>query len=124
MLGFKRTFERVANINTHFLPAMGYRVQIYPKRYFDPEVKAEMVQYKLDYKKTVKRLRDEYWERQTEIENEWIEDYRERRKDKEERDLRRFRTSIVKIAMHTHNHVEDLKQREDKRNKMFIKKDI
>jgi hypothetical protein len=62
-----------------------------------------------EYKKLMKEYRKEhkrkFWEVQTKIENKYIEDYREQQKQKEIRDMQKYRTSVCKISMHTHNHL-------------------
>jgi len=54
----------------------------------------------------------EYWQRQTQVENAYIEQWRAERIAKQRRDMDRWRTSICTIAMHTKKQLNDLRERE------------
>ena len=58
-----------------------------------------------DYKKKVSVVRlghmKHYWDEQTQIENAYLENYKQDRLAKQRRDLDHWRTSICNIAMHT-----------------------
>ncbi len=64
----------------------------------------------------------EYWERQTQVENAYLEKFREERMAKQKRDLDRWRTSICNIALHTKKQITELQQKENRLlQKMKIK---
>lgn len=56
----------------------------------------------------------EYWERQTQVENAYLEKFREERTAKQKRDLDRWRTSICNIALHTKKQITELQQKENR----------
>ena len=43
----------------------------------------------------------QYWEEQTQIENAFLDKFKQERIEKQKRDLDRWRTAICNIAMHT-----------------------
>ena len=43
----------------------------------------------------------EYWERQTQVENAYIETWQAERREKQRRDLDKWRTAVCNISMHT-----------------------
>ena len=56
----------------------------------------------------------EYWERQTQVENAYLDKFREERMAKQKRDLDRWRTSICNIALHTKKQITELQQKENR----------
>lgn len=54
----------------------------------------------------------QYWERQTQVENAYIEKWQAERMEKQRRDLDRWRTAICNIAMHTKKQIKDLQKKE------------
>jgi hypothetical protein len=69
------------------------------------EVNQHYLQEQREYKEQMKDLRkrhlQEYWQRQTQVENAYLERYKSERIEKQKRDMDRWRTAICKIAMHT-----------------------
>ena len=64
----------------------------------------------------------EYWERQTQVENTYLERYQTERIAKQRRDLDKWRTAICNISMHTKRQMNDLKKKEqDLLHKMRVR---
>jgi hypothetical protein len=61
-----------------------------------------------------KRHLQEYWQRQTQVENAYLERYKSERIEKQKRDMDRWRTAICKIAMHTKKQIDSLNQKESR----------
>jgi hypothetical protein len=61
----------------------------------------EQIKYKAEMKELRKKHLKEYWERQTQVENAYLDKFREDRMAKQKRDLDRWRTAICNISMHT-----------------------
>ena len=66
----------------------------------------------------------EYWERQTQVENAYLDKFREDRMAKQKRDLDRWRTAICKISMHTKKQITDLQSKESKLLQKMKVKDL
>jgi len=82
-------------------------------------VNTEFENEKRDYKKLLKSYRlkniSEYWERQTKVENEYIEKWNKLQQQKGARDLMNLRASVVKVAAGTQNHIKERTQNEAKK---------
>lgn len=80
------------------------------------EVNQHYLQEQREYKEQMKDLRkrhlQEYWQRQTQVENAYLERYKSERIEKQKRDMDRWRTAICKIAMHTKKQIDSLTQKE------------
>ena len=61
-----------------------------------------------------KRHLQEYWQRQTQVENAYLERYKSERIEKQKRDMDRWRTAICKISMHTKKQIDSLNQKESR----------
>ena len=61
-----------------------------------------------------KRHLQEYWQRQTQVENAYLERFKSERIEKQKRDMDRWRTAICKIAMHTKKQIDSLNQKESR----------
>ena len=61
-----------------------------------------------------KQLKEDYWRMQTQIENKHFEDLRKSMKEKNRRDMDRWRTSICTISKNTKDRITQLKAKEDK----------
>ena len=59
-----------------------------------------------------KRHLQEYWQRQTQVENAYLERFKAERIEKQKRDMDRWRTAICKIAMHTKKQIDSLNHKE------------
>lgn len=81
--------------------------------------KTEFAKERVEYKYLLKQYRmkniKEYWERQTQVENEYIADQNRIQTEKRHRDFMRQKESIVKIAAATQRHIEFQKRNEDKK---------
>jgi len=74
---------------------------------------------RLDYKKVLKeyRLRNikEYWARQTQVENEYIEKWNKMQEEKAKRDAIELRATVVRISAGTQHTINEKKKNEEKR---------
>lgn len=61
-----------------------------------------------------KQLKEDYWRMQTQIENKHFEDLRQSMKEKNRRDMDRWRTSICTISKNTKDRITQLRAKEDK----------
>jgi hypothetical protein len=68
----------------------------------------EQREYAAQMKELRKKHLKEYWERQTQVENAYLDKVREERMAKQKRDLDRWRTSICNIALHTKKQITEL----------------
>ena len=68
----------------------------------------EMVVYKKNLKEARKLNQRLFWENQTQVENEFIEEHREIQANKHYRDTAKFNNSIIKDAMKTHRNIVSL----------------
>lgn len=59
-----------------------------------------------------KKHLQEYWQRQTQVENAYLDKFKVERHDKQRRDLDKWRTAICRIAMHTKKQMDNLQTRE------------
>lgn len=57
----------------------------------------------------------EYWERQTQVENAYLERWMAEKREKQWRDLDRWRTAICNISMHTKKQMSELTKKEQER---------
>ena len=57
-----------------------------------------------------KKYRQEYWEEFTQQENQYLQEFEETRFQAWRTRERRFRASIIKIAMHTQRHLDYLRE--------------
>lgn len=68
------------------------------------------------YAEAMSKLRkqhlQEYWERQTQVENAYLERWQVERREKQRRDMDRWRTAICNIAMHTKKQITGLQKKE------------
>jgi hypothetical protein len=62
---------------------------------------SEQRAYEENMKELRKRHLQEYWQRQTQVENAYLDKFRQERLEKQKRDLDKWRTAICRIAMHT-----------------------
>jgi len=68
----------------------------------------------MDMKVKRKQLKEDYWRMQTQIENKHFEDLRQSMKEKNRRDMDRWRTSICTISKNTKDRITQLRAKEDK----------
>ena len=59
----------------------------------------------MDMKVKRKQLKEDYWRMQTQIENKHFEDLRKSMKEKNRRDMDRWRTSICTISKNTKDRI-------------------
>ena len=64
-----------------------------------------MKDYKEKMAETRKELWEQYWIDQTATENDFLDKAREGHKKKQLTQLNKWRTSVIKIAMHTRNKI-------------------
>ena len=82
------------------------------RRVYNQAYEDECRVYDVEMKKLRKDHIKEYWERQTQIENAYLEKWQGERVEKQRRDLDKWRTAICNIAMHTKKQIGDLKRKE------------
>jgi hypothetical protein len=72
-----------------------------------------------EYKKLLKSYRlkniSEYWERQTKVENEYIEKWNKLQQEKHHRDQMNLRASVVRVAAGTAHHIKERTENEAKK---------
>lgn len=82
-------------------------------------VNSEFEKERRDYKQLLKSYRlkniSEYWERQTKVENEYIEKWNKLQQEKGARDRMHLRASVVKVATGTQHHIKERTQNEAKK---------
>ncbi len=61
-----------------------------------------------------KKHLQEYWERQTQIENAYLDKFKVERVEKQKRDMDRWRTAICNISMHTKRQMRELQEKEQR----------
>lgn len=90
--------------------AFGYKT--YVQKRVDPVFEEEKRVYAEELSKMRKQHLKEYWERQTQVENAYLAKYQQERREKQKRDLDRWRTAICNISMHTKKQMLDLQKKE------------
>jgi len=93
-------------------PTFGYKTVV--RREKNTAWIEEQRAYAAQMKELRKKHMKEYWERQTQVENAYLENYKKERTEKQRRDLDRWRTSICNIAMHTKKQINDLNSKEQR----------
>ncbi|CDW75094.1 UNKNOWN [Stylonychia lemnae] len=81
---------------------------------FDFEFKKDLAEYNQEFGVLRKKHKKEYWEHQTQVENTFLDKFREEGLQKQRRDLDRWRTRICTISMSTKNEIKALEKKEDK----------
>lgn len=85
-------------------PSFGYKTVV------RHEVNVHFLQEQREYNAKMKELRKkhltEYWQRQTQVENAYLEKFKAERIEKQRRDLDKWRTAICKISMHTKKQID------------------
>jgi hypothetical protein len=84
------------------------------RRYRDPRLEEEQRAYAAQMKVMRKQHMREYWERQTQVENAYLERFQQERVAKQRRDLDKWRTAVCNVAMHTKRQMTELASREQK----------
>jgi len=97
-------------VTTPMQPAFGYKTVYRWQR--DPVFEEEKRVYAEKMSALRKQHAREYWERQTQVENAYLERYQVERQAKQRRDLDKWRTAICNISMHTKRQMQDLQTKE------------
>jgi hypothetical protein len=84
----------------------------------------EQMKYKAEMKELRKKHLREYWDRQTQVENAYLDKFREERLGKQKRDLDRWRTAICNISLHTKKQITDLQTKESRLLQRMKVKDL
>jgi len=91
-------------------PQFGYKTVYRWQR--DPKFEEEKRVYAEKMSEMRKKHAQEFWERQTQVENAYLERFQTERAAKQRRDLDKWRTAICNISMHTKKQIKDLQSKE------------
>ena len=109
---------------THLVKFTFRPLRVAAKRQINYDYENEVKNFKVEAAKMRKIHKDEYWMLQTQVENKYLETYKQERIDKLSYDMTKWRTQICNISLMTKNKMEALQDREDRILERMRRKDI
>lgn len=102
--------------------ALGYKTVV--QRRVDPLFEEEKRVYAEEMRKLRKQHLKDYWERQTQVENAYLEKFQTEQRAKQRRDMDKWRTAVCNIAMHTKKQITDLQKKEQNMLEKIRRRDM